>query len=323
MQEASSLVRDLAPDSQAFLKHVIEGLSAEQKWLSPMYLYDRRGSELFDRICELPEYYPTRTELSIMEAHVPEMARAIGRDALVIEPGSGSGLKTHRLLSALEAPVAYVPVEISRQHLLESASRLRKQFPAVEILPLCADFTRAFDIPRPTQRAQRRIVYFPGSTIGNFGPQEARTLLGHLAETVGAEGGMLIGVDLRKDRESLERAYDDSQGITAQFNLNLLQRMNRELQADFDLEAFSHRATWNETDSRIEMHLVSKREQSVTIDAHVFHFASGEYILSECSYKFTLAGFAHLARQAGWQVTQVWTDPDERFSVQFLEHPAS
>lgn len=310
---------DQQPSQQAFRDHVIEGLSARQKWLSPMYFYDAEGSRLFDRICELPEYYPTRTELQIFGEHLPEMAATVGPRALLIEPGSGSGLKTRKLLAGLTDPAGYVPVEISPDYLRNSVAELRKAFPAIPILPVCADFTSPFEIPDTARPAQRRVIFFPGSTIGNFDPDQAAGLLSTMREKVDANGGLLIGLDLRKDPLVLEKAYNDHLGVTAQFNLNLLTRMNRELGADFDREQFSHRAVWNDTNSRIEMHLVSEREQTVTVGGQSFHFAEGEYILSECSYKFTFSGFENLAARAGWQVRQIWTDNREWFSVQYLE----
>jgi dimethylhistidine N-methyltransferase len=284
-----------------------------------MYFYDAEGSRLFDRICELPEYYPTRTELQILGEHLPEMVEAIGPEALMIEPGSGSGLKTRKVLAALDDPAGYVPVEISPDYLRDSVAELRESFPGIPILPVCADFTSPFEVPTPEWTESRRVIFFPGSTIGNFAPDEAVALLRTMREKVDANGGLLIGLDLRKDPVVLEKAYNDHLGVTAQFNLNLLTRMNRELGADFDIEQFSHRAVWNDTDSRIEMHLVSEREQTVSVGGQSFHFAEGEYILSECSYKFTFGGFEDLAAKAGWRVKQIWTDNREWFSVQYLE----
>ncbi len=312
-------LQDQHPSRQAFLEDVIDGLSAEQKWISSMYFYDAEGSQLFDRICELPEYYPTRTELQIMGEHMSEIVAAIGPKAMLIEPGSGSSLKTRKLLPALDDPAAYVPVEISRDHLLEAVERLQSEFPAIPILPVCADFTQPFELPQPEQAAARAVIYFPGSTIGNFDPEDAVALLKNMREEVGEGGGLVIGVDLRKDPVVLQKAYNDHEGVTARFNLNLLARINRELGADFNPEAFSHRAIWNSEASCIEMHLLSEKEQRVTIGNKQFPFAKGEHILSECSYKFTFRGFAELAGKAGWTVKQVWTDNREWFSVQYLE----
>ncbi|MCP1728538.1 dimethylhistidine N-methyltransferase [Natronospira proteinivora] len=312
-------LQDQQPSAQTFLAEVIEGLSAPQKWISSMYFYDAEGSRLFDRICELSEYYPTRTELQIFNEHIDAIRDTLGESVLLIEPGSGSSLKTRTLLAALRNPAAYVPVEISKDHLLAAVQRLEAEFPHIPILPVCADFTSPFQIPKPEQPPQRSVIFFPGSTIGNFDPEDAVELLKTMRNKVDDNGGLLIGVDLRKDPMILEKAYNDHDGVTAQFNLNLLRRINRELDADFDLDAFSHRAVWNEAQSRIEMHLVSEREQTVTVGGQAFHFQAGEYILSESSYKFTFRGFEALAAQAGWTVKRCWTDNREWFSVQYLE----
>lgn len=317
MNQAESL-REQQPDQQQFLDHVHRGLDASQKWLSPMYFYDAAGSQLFDRICEQDEYYPTRTELEIIKAQLADIVNVVGDRALVIEPGSGSSLKTRTLLGALRDPAGYVPVEISREHLLDAVAGLREAFPGLPILPVCADFTAPFAIPVPDRSPRQRVVFFPGSTIGNFAPSEAVALLASLRSTVSPGDGLLVGVDLKKKSSVLERAYNDAAGVTAAFNLNLLQRINRELAADFDLARFAHRALWNEDESRIEMHLVSEGEQQVHVGGRAFDFADGEYILSECSYKFSLEGFAALAERAGWRCRQVWTDPGEYFSLQYF-----
>jgi len=307
------------PGRQTFLEHVHEGLSAEQKWLSPMYFYDAEGSRLFERICEQPEYYVTRTELQIMDAHMDEIVQVLGPGLLLIEPGSGSGVKTRRLLAALSEPAGYVPVEIAREQLMEAVEALRSALPGIPILPVCADFAADFEVPEPAAAVRRRVIYFPGSTIGNFNPGGAIDLLAAMRGKVGAGGGLLIGVDLRKDRAALENAYNDREGVTARFNQNLLRRINRELGGDFDVDGFRHRAIWNSGLSRVEMHLVSTREQTVTIGGRRFHFAPAEHIYTESSYKFTLAGFAALAGRAGWSVSRVWTDDRQWLSVQYLE----
>ena len=309
---------DLHPPADDFEQDVIEGLSATTKQLSPKYFYDQRGSMLFDRITELPEYYPTRTELGIMAARMPEIAEHVGPGACVIEFGAGSGLKTHRLLAGLNAPVAYVPVEISRDHLLASAQAIADDFPEIEVLPVCADFTQPFDLPEPSQPPQRRLVYFPGSTIGNFPDTEALQLLKVMHTEAGPGGALLIGADLRKDRQILEDAYNDAAGVTAEFNLNLLRRINRELDADFDLDRFRHRAVWNEPDGRIEMRLVSLTRHSVTVAGTPVEFDEGEAILTEYSHKYGKAEFAALAERAGFRIDAVWTDPGELFSIQLL-----
>ena len=245
------------------------------------------------------------------------MAEALGPETLLIEYGSGSSVKTRRLLDRLARPAAYVPVDISREHLFATALALRLDYPDLEVLPVCADFTAPVTLPRVP--AARRAVYFPGSTIGNFSETGAVALMAGVTKLVGPGGAFLVGVDLKKDPRVLERAYDDAKGVTAAFNLNLLARMNRELDADFDLRRFSHRARWNDAASRIEMHLVSEREQVVHLDGVEIHFERGEHICTEHSHKYTLEGFAELARRAGLAVRRVWTDRAQRFSVQYLE----
>lgn len=297
---------------------VIAGLRRTPKEIHCKFFYDRRGSELFDRICELEEYYPTRTELAIMRAHAVEMAALVGPRAMIVEYGSGSGLKTPILLEALEEPVAYVPLDISRQHLEESAARLARRFPGIEVLPLPADYTAPIDLPATRRPPRRRVVYFPGSTIGNFGPAEADLFLRRLVRIAGTGGGALIGADLVKDKAVLEAAYDDREGVTAEFNLNLLRRFNRELGADFDLAGFRHLAFYNEEEGRIEMHLENLRPQTVRLGGAEIAFAAGERIHTENSYKYTLGGFRSLAAASGLAVERVWTDDARLFSVQYL-----
>jgi L-histidine N-alpha-methyltransferase len=300
-------------------RDVLEALGRRpQKELPTQYLYDARGSALFDRICELPEYYPTRTELAIMERDVEAMARGVGERALVIEYGSGSSIKTRRLLEALQRPAGCVLVDISREHLLRSAARLAAELPHVEVLPVVADFTASFAVPRPRAAVRRKLVYFPGSTIGNFLPEQATRLMRQMATQVGSGGGLLIGTDLRKDPAVLEAAYDDAQGVTAAFNKNLLRRINRELGADFDLRAFDHRAIYDQEHGRIEMLLVSREAQTVRVAGRRFHFAAGEAIHTEYSHKYTIDGFHELAATAGWRAEGVWMDEKAWFAVHLL-----
>ncbi|NND45802.1 MAG: L-histidine N(alpha)-methyltransferase [Xanthomonadales bacterium] len=296
---------------------VVAGLSGEPKRLAPKYFYDERGSHLFEDITRLPEYYLTRTESQIMETWLPEMAKLIGPKAAVIEFGSGSGEKIRRLLRHLEQPVACVPVEISRSHLLESAEGLARDFPELDVVAICADFTQPFDLPK-IRNAQRNLVFFPGSTIGNFEPDQAVRLLKVMRQVAGKSGALLIGVDLAKDRATLEAAYNDSQGVTAQFNRNLLRRINRELNADFDLNAFSHVAEYNEEKRRIEMYLVSEKAQQAHIGTHRFMFKRGERILTEYAHKHDADSFAELVGKAGFSVAHTWTDENRWFSVQYL-----
>ena len=298
---------------------VLASLQAPDKWLSSMYFYDERGSQLFDDICELPEYYPTRTELGIMKANIREICDALGPRAMLIEYGSGSSVKIRTLLAHMEQPAAYVPVEISKEHLVASAEALAADFQDIEIIPVCADFTGEYELPESSRKAERNVVYFPGSTIGNFDPEDALDLLKNMRRDAGHGGGVLIGVDLEKDAATLERAYDDAAGVTATFNLNVLTRLNRELDADFDLENFRHKAIWNDELHRIEMHLVSLRAQAVHIDGVRIDFAAGETIHTESSYKYTLERFAALAGRAGLAVKNVWQDAEKLFSVQYLE----
>lgn len=309
---------DLHPPRSDFRSDVLEGLRKPDKSISPMYFYDAAGSALFDEITTLPEYYPTRTELAIMDANLDEMADLAGPEVSVIEFGAGSGLKTRQLLAGLSDPVAYVPVEISRDFLVESAESIAADFPRLEVLPVCADFTQPFQLPDPDRMPLRNLVYFPGSTIGNFTREEACDLLRVMHTEAAEGGGLLIGVDLRKDRRTLERAYNDASGVTAEFNLNLLRRMNRELGAGLDLADFGHEATWNDAEGRIEMRLVSRREQVVEVAGASVEFDQGEAILTEYSHKYELEQFAQMAGEAGFAVERVWTDPDSMFSVQFL-----
>jgi dimethylhistidine N-methyltransferase len=280
-------------------------------------LYDAEGSRLFEKICDLEEYYPTRTELEIMDESVQEMAAALGTGCLLIELGSGDGRKTEVLLRSLVDPVAYVPIDISPDALKESTARLAQNFPSLRVEPICADYSEDVELPDFPSSA-RRVMYFPGSTIGNFDRQPAVDFMRRIAKWLGSEGGFLVGVDLRKAREVLEPAYDDAQGVTAAFNLNYLVRINRELGADFDLAQFRHIARWNEEDGRVEMHLESQSEQTVRIGAEEIFFHRGETICTEHSNKFGLDEFRGLAARAGFSVERVWTDSAELFSVQLL-----
>ncbi len=308
---------DFSVETDVFRREVVAGLRGDQKTLPSKYLYDKRGSELFDAICEAKDYYPTRTEIGIMEENAEEMAEAIGPGTVVIEYGSGSSMKTPLLLEPLEAPSSYVPVDISREHLVEAAERISERFQDLPILPVCADFTRPFDLPEAMDSNAPRTAYFPGSTIGNFTPEQAQELLKNMYDETNG-GRVLLGVDLKKDVAVLERAYDDSEGVTAAFNVNLLEHINRELDADFDLGAFEHRAVFNEAHSRIEMHLVSTMRQVVTIGGETFSFDKGETIHTENSHKYSPERFAELAGPAGWDVEQIWTDDKDYFSIQLL-----
>jgi dimethylhistidine N-methyltransferase len=311
-------LRDQAPPRERFRVEVLRGLRRRPRQLPCKWFYDERGSELFERICELEEYYPTRTELGILERHVAEMAEALGPRCLVVEPGSGSGRKTRLLLDALEDPAGYVPVDIAREALTSSAADLAREFPGLAVLPVCGDFTADIALPPVPAGAARRALFFPGSTIGNFEPADAAKLLARWAAALGPESALLVGVDLVKDRDTLERAYDDAEGITAAFNRNLLARINRELGGDFDPDAFAHRALWNDEERRVEMHLVSRRAQTVTVCGERFAFEEGESIHTESSYKYGLDDFAELVRDAGLGLERTWTDEEPLFSMHLL-----
>jgi len=309
---------DFGPDVSRFRDEVWAGLSHPQKTLPCKYFYDERGSALFESICDLPEYYPTRTELSIMEAHAPAMAALLGARCLLVEYGSGSSRKTRLLLDRLPDAAGYVPIDISREALAESARALAATYPAIEVLPVCADYTEPFELPRSRVAPARRGVYFPGSTIGNFTPPQAQRFLARMARVAGPHGALLIGIDLKKDRATLERAYDDAAGVTAAFNRNLLVRINRELGGTFDLARFRHHARYDDGAGRVEMHLVSSVAQRVRVAGRPFWFAAGETIHTENSYKYDLVNFAALAAGVGLAVREVWTDERRRFSVQYL-----
>jgi dimethylhistidine N-methyltransferase len=310
---------DYHPPNGDIRQEVLDGLAQPQKRLSPKWFYDEEGSRLFDQITRLHEYYPTRTELGILHTNIAEMAGMIGSCVAIVEFGAGSSVKIRILLDILETPAAFIPVDISGEYLLDASRQLAMDYPDLEILPVCADFTQPFDLPVPMAAVNRNLVFFPGSTIGNFGLEQARQLLKVMAIEAGAGGGLLIGVDLKKDAATLESAYNDDAGVTADFNLNLLVRLNREIGADFDLGQFTHRAIYSEEKGRIEMHLVSEKDQSVNIDGQLIEFLAGEHILTECSHKYELQEFADLAGEAGFNIRKVWTDPERMFSVQYLE----
>ncbi len=317
MDDGSTQLRllNLGPAMATFLADVLVGLSDNPKRLPCKYFYDRRGSQLFEQICELDEYYLTRSELAIMRRFAPQMADQLGPGVMLIEFGSGSSLKTRLLLDHLVDQVAYVPVDISGQHLQRSAEDISASYPTVQVLPVCADFTAEFELPVLDRIPACTAVYFPGSTIGNFPPDAAARLLSRIAELCGADGSLLIGIDLKKDVEIIEAAYNDRLGVTAEFNLNLLRRINRELGADFQLDQFRHRADYNETDGRIEMHLVSPREQTVSIAENSFAFAKGESICTEFSHKYSVEEFEAIAARSGLTLSREWTDPRRHFAV--------
>ncbi|TMJ25692.1 MAG: L-histidine N(alpha)-methyltransferase [Alphaproteobacteria bacterium] len=301
----------------AFAADVLEGLAATPKRLPAKYFYDEAGSRLFERITELPEYYPTRTELRILESSAESIAGLADPGAALIEFGSGSTAKARLLLRHMVSVRAYVPVDISAEFVNGEAARLQADFPALRVLPVAADFTGAFELPAAV-KAGPRLGFFPGSTIGNLEPHEVTGFLRRAKRALGQAAAFVVGVDLVKDPEVLYAAYNDSQGVTAQFNRNLLVRINRELGADFDVSAFEHHAFYHRELRRIEMHLASLRRQKVRILSKCFEFRAGETIHTENSYKYTIESFAALARGAGWSIGAVWTDPERYFSVQAL-----
>jgi dimethylhistidine N-methyltransferase len=301
-----------------FRADVLKGLSARPKTLPSKYLYDEIGSGLFEKICELPEYYLTRTELKLLRRHGAEMAAMIGRDCLLIEYGIGSGLKTRLLLGHLTDPVAYVPVDVAHPQLRESAATIRRDFPHIVVRPVCADFTTFSRLPDVGASSARRVVYFPGSTIGNFTRPEARQLLARAALLCGPNGGLLLGVDLKKHPQILEKAYNDRQSVTAAFNLNALARVNRELQATFRPDQFWHYAPYNPRHGRVEMHLVSRSDQQVQVAGENFSLAEGESICTEYCHKYSLRDLHELTRGTGFTIERTWLDENKYFSVSYL-----
>lgn len=312
-------LHDLEPTVTDFRDAVFDGLSRAAKTLPCKFFYDAAGSVLFDRICELPEYYPTRTENTLLAQHAGDIAALAGSHVDLVEFGSGAGTKIRLLLSALDRPARYTPVDISRKHLLEAAESLADQFPDLPILPVCADYTGWFELPGSRGREGRSVGFFPGSTIGNFTPAEAAQFLGGVNRLLGPDSMMIIGVDRPKDPAVLEAAYDDANGVTAAFNRNLLVRINRELGGDFDLGQFQHRVRWNAAESRMEMHLVSRVPQVVEISGRRFSFARGESVHTENSYKYSFEAFLKLAATAGYTADAVWSDPADWFSVYVLK----
>lgn len=297
---------------------VLRGLRSPQKELPCKLFYDHTGSELFEQITALDEYYPTRAEMRILRQSVGDIAARLGPDCLLIEYGSGSSTKIRLMLEHLEKPAGYVPIDISRDLLEQSAADIARSYRGLPVVPVCADYTRGVELPRSLPRHTRRIAYYPGSTIGNFVPEDARRFMTRIGDVCGPGGGLLIGVDLKKDPLMLHRAYNDSLGITAAFNLNILTRLNRELGANFAVDRFRHYAFYNPVFARVELHLVSLDEQTVRVRGVDIHFERGESIWTEASYKYTPKEFAVLAAGAGWHVDQVWTDDRGLFSVQYL-----
>ncbi|WP_414708420.1 L-histidine N(alpha)-methyltransferase [Ramlibacter sp.] len=308
-----------ASDS-AFAHDLVAALAARPRSISPKYFYDARGSQLFERICELPEYYPTRTELDILRTHARELAALMGPRAEIVEFGAGSLRKVRLLLDAMERPARYLPIDISGEHLAQAAAALQRDYAGLEVQPVTADYTQRLLLPARLPGAGQRVGFFPGSTIGNFTPAEALQFLGAAAQVLRG-GALLLGADLVKDPAVLHAAYNDAQGVTAEFNLNLLARANRELGASFVLEQFAHSAFYNAPWQRIEMHLVSRCRQQVSVGRRSFQIEEGETLHTEHSHKFTVAGLHELARRAGFRPGPVWTDEQRLFSVHWLQAP--
>jgi dimethylhistidine N-methyltransferase len=316
---------DLRPPPARLIDDVLRGLAQRPRMLPPKYFYDRAGALLFDRITELPAYYLTRTETGILRDHIDDIARSVGPRARIVEFGSGSGAKTRILLRHLECPVAYAPVDIAHTQLLHFASSIAHELPHLEVLPVCADYGLDFTLPHGQREPARTVAFFPGSTIGNFELPQATAFLRRVHKLCGPGGGLLIGADLHKDPLVLEHAYNDPGGVTAAFNLNVLERINRECGADFDLTAFRHYAPYDEAERRIEMRLIAERRTVVTVpssSARVqparFAFDAGDYIVTEYSHKYTLDGFQELAERTGWSVSRLWLDEQRWFGVWLL-----
>lgn len=302
----------------AMLSDVLKGLQKGQKTLPSKYFYDKRGSELFEKICNLEEYYPTRKELSVMNDNIQQITGKLGKNVQLIELGSGSSLKTRLLLNHLENIHSYVPVDISEKFLANEAEKLRREYPNLKIEPVAADYTRPFDLPDTNSNGdEKKVAYFPGSTIGNFTKEQAAQFIGLIKKLVGDDGGLLIGFDLIKERNTLIAAYDDSKGVTAAFNKNILHHLNRELDSNFNPDKFNHRAIFNEEKSRIEMHLVSLEKQQVQISDQIIPFEEGETIHTENSHKYSLKSFRELTAPHFKNVT-TWTDSDQMFAIQYL-----
>ncbi len=299
------------------LSEVLAGLNQTPKKLPSKLFYDKRGSELFDEICDLEEYYPTRTEIKIMQDNIKEIGSLLGEGTLLIELGSGSSIKIRLLLDYIPGLAGYVPVDISEKHLMESAEILRKDYSHVDIYPVVADYTNHFKVPQIKNSYDHKAVYFPGSTIGNFTRSEAKDFLGRIAKIIGPNGGLVIGVDLKKDIEILEAAYNDKKGVTAEFNLNILKHLNNEINSELNPENFEHYAYYNKEAGRIEMHLISNKEQVFSINGYSIHFEEGEHIITEYSNKYTIEEFGELASDY-FEVKKVWTDENNLFSVMYL-----
>ncbi len=309
---------DLAPGEESFREAVLKGFRCSRKSIPCKFLYDARGSALFEEICRLPEYYPTRTEIAILEENAADIAAEMGPHGRLIEFGSGGSHKARILLEALDRPAAYVPVDISREHLRKAAAGIAADFPLLPVVAVCADYTAVFRLPPLPGPSGKRVGFFPGSTIGNFEPAAAERFLANCAHILGSGGEMMIGVDLKKDPAILDAAYNDAAGVTAAFNLNLLVRINRELDGDLDLDRFAHLAFYDGTDGRVEIYIKSLADQEARIADRRFRFAAGELIHTEYSYKYAVPEFRALAARVGFRPVDTWTDPNDLFSLHYF-----
>jgi len=315
---AAFVFHDLAPGEDSFRDAVLAGLSNVPKSLPCKFFYDQRGSALFEAICEVPEYYLTRTELAILEISAPAIAARIGPHCRLVELGSGASRKVRLLLDALEAPLAYIPVDISRDFLREAAASIAADFPDLDVVAVCADYTRPFELPRIVGPAGKTVGFFPGSTIGNFEPEAVVAFLTHCGRLLGPGAEMLIGVDVKKDKAILDAAYNDSQGLNAAFNLNLLHRIRNELASDIAIDDFAHVAFYNPDEGRVELYIRSLKDQTATIAGRRFSFGAGEMMHTENSYKYAIPEFRALAARAGFKALDTWTDPKGLFGVHYL-----
>jgi len=313
----STAVNTLFDESAPLKKELLDGLAAKEKYINPKFFYDETGSQLFEKIMQLPEYYPSRTEIALLEKHQYEIAAAIGKEKVLIEPGAGNCEKVQCILSALK-PACYVPIDISADFLFESSTRVKSNFPDIHVHAIADDMKAKVELPAPFDENEK-VVFYPGSTIGNYNPGEALEFLKHIRELVGKKGGLLVGVDLQKDKPILDAAYNDEQGITALFNLNALNHANKLLDGNINTELFEHVAFYNEEHCRIEMHLESKADQDYKLDgSDIISFSESERIHTEYSYKYTIDSFARLAEKASFKLQSYWSDENDLFSVQYL-----
>ena len=317
MNRNLSRLKKFEPEKESLLEEILKGFNKPQKELPSKLFYDERGSALFDEICKLEEYYLTRTEISIMLDNIEDICSVLGKNCLLIELGSGSSRKIRLLLTGLHNPAGYVPIDISEGHLITSVNALARDYPWLKIFPVYADYTQPFSLPEFEHAHLKKVVYYPGSTIGNFEPEYASKFLNRIANRLGKGGGLLIGIDLKKDKKILEDAYNDKKGVTAEFNLNILERLNRELDADFNIEEWQHLAFYNSDEGRIEMHLISLSDQTVHLNGSSIKFVKNETILTEYSYKYSVEDFQELMSDA-YYLEKLWMDKENKFGILYF-----